>query len=98
MSKKSLRLIRLGNAAGFFEDGVQEWLASRPESVRRLIVEFPPMTEIELDGVVHYVIGATEGDELLLSRIDPEDDYDGACESAVPLCAKHLREAVCDSN
>jgi hypothetical protein len=70
---------------------MQAWLETRPECVKSLAQEFPPGTSLDVDGVVHYVVGYTENDMLLISRVDPYDDYDGACNQRIRICAKHFR-------
>jgi hypothetical protein len=55
-----------------------EWLAGRPESVKRLADEFPLQTVLELaDGPV-YVMGWAEPDSLVVTPHDPAADYDNA--------------------
>ncbi len=68
-----------------------DWLKDRPESVQRLATEFPPDVGIVLEGVIHYVIGYTEGDRLILSPVDPSVDLEAAHEEKVYLCASHVR-------
>lgn len=75
-----------------------EWLATRPESVRKLHEEFKDIRGfLQPNGRIYYIIGYTEGDEVLVSPIDPREDFDGAIDTKVPLCASHLREAIADS-
>lgn len=69
----------------------QEWIASRPECVQRLIQEFPPMTRVIVDGRMLFVFAYTESDEILVSPINPSVDYEGAVASKEVICAKHLR-------
>ena len=70
-----------------------DWLATRPQSVRDLAAEFPLLTEIEMpDGVTMLVIGWTENDSLVISSIDPRTDYDAAYAERTYLCAAHLRD------
>jgi hypothetical protein len=67
------------------------WVDSRPEGVRKLCYEFPLGSIIVLDGLDHHLLGYNESDMLILSPIDPYEDYDGANENAVYLCAEHIR-------
>lgn len=73
--------------------GVDEWLATRPDSVRTLAAEFPLGSQVDLPdhGGVHYCIGYTEDDQLILSPVHPGDDYDASMEARVWLCADHIR-------
>lgn len=70
----------------------EEWLKTRPASVRKLAAEFPKGTTFRLDGVTMYLVGYTEGDSLLVSPIDPEVDYGGALDARRRICAPHLRK------
>ncbi len=67
-----------------------EWLHSKPESVRKLAGEFP-IGVYDIDGVMMYLIGYGECDELILSRINPVVDYEGAVKAQIYVCASHLR-------
>lgn len=69
-----------------------EWIASKPECVRKLIDEFPPFSVFALDGVTWYLIGWTESDRLIVSRVDPHVDYETAMASREHICAQHLRD------
>ena len=72
---------------------LEKWLAERPESVRKLAEEFPINTTVLLDGDLAYIMGYTEGDELIFSFIDPRKNYEKAVAERFLLCAKHVREA-----
>ena len=80
--------------SGFDQPGFQAWLKTRPHCVQDLAREFPPMTRVLVDGVMLRVFGYTEDDMLIVSRVNPVEDYDGAMEAKELLCAKHLRDAV----
>ena len=70
-----------------------DWLATRPQSVRDLAAEFPLLTSVQMpDGKQMLVIGWTEGDSLIISPVDPRTDYDGAYSARTYLCAAHLRD------
>jgi hypothetical protein len=74
---------------------MEEWLASRPESVRKLLAEFPMGTEIMIDDRPWWVIGATEDDILVISPVMPSDDreqYEAMMRLRKRLCADHLRD------
>jgi hypothetical protein len=76
---------------------LDEWLASRPEVVRRLLAEFPLGTEVSIDGKPWYVIGAAddEHETLIISPVRPSDDrkiYDEMMRQRQRVCAHHLRD------
>jgi hypothetical protein len=70
----------------------REWLATRPECVRKLATEFALGTEIECNGQLFFVIDYTEDDSLVVSPVDPSEDYDTAYKMRQYICAAHLRE------
>lgn len=70
---------------------LDEWLKSRPECVQRLAAEFPLGTELWLGGKVHYLIGYTEDDMLIVSHINPSFSHDGAMRVKKYVCAEHFR-------
>ncbi len=59
---------------------LEKWLADRPESVKALAREFPPGTVFI--GVPNntrvYVLGYTENDVVICSRVNPAEDYAAA--------------------
>ena len=69
----------------------ERWVATRPETIQALIKEFPPMQKVELGGVIHYVLGWREPDQIILSKFNPATSYSVAREAKVYLCAKHVR-------
>jgi hypothetical protein len=68
-----------------------DWLKTRPESVQKLAMEFPLGTEVAVNGEHLYLLGWTEGDSLIMSKIDPSEDYDAAYDARTYLCAQHCR-------
>jgi hypothetical protein len=70
---------------------MQDWLATRPASVQKLAAEFPPRTILIVKGITMHVMGWTEGDDLLVSPVDPYFDYDRAYATRQRLCASHAR-------
>jgi hypothetical protein len=77
--------------------GLQEWLASRPPVVRRLLAEFPLGTEIIIDGKTWWIIGATENEHetLIISPVRPSDDKKTFAKMKrlrQRVCAHHLRD------
>lgn len=70
---------------------MDEWIASRPEPVRKLAAEFPPGARVGPDKL--YVIGYTEDGMLIVSPYDPHEGYDRAVEARLYMCASHARES-----
>lgn len=71
-----------------------KWLKTRPECVQKLAIEFPFGSIFIHDEKRLYLLGYTENDSLVVSEVDPFDDYDGARESQSYLCADHVRLGV----
>ncbi len=69
-----------------------EWLASRPESVQKLIAEFPLGSVFNVKDTTLYLLGYTENDMLIVSEVNPSVDYEGANENKKYLCAGHFRK------
>jgi hypothetical protein len=69
----------------------RRWLATRPVCVRKLAAEFPLDTRLDVKGVTMWLVGYTEGDELLVSPINPNVDYEGSYAERTRLCASHVR-------
>lgn len=70
----------------------ERWLKTRPECVQALAAEFPPMMGVAgPDGEVLMVIGWTEDDKLIVSPINPGEDYEGSRAARKYVCAAHLR-------
>ena len=73
-------------------DSMQAWIASRPECVQKLAQEFPLGTLITDENETRYfLIGYTEDDRLIISPVDPHEDYDRARDERSYICAEHLR-------
>lgn len=70
------------------------WLGTRPESVRKLAAEFPPGTAFDFEGERWYVLGYNENDRVIMSSIDPYENYDDSLGSTCRMCAQHLRDAI----
>jgi hypothetical protein len=73
---------------------VLEWFEGRPPKVRALFRRFPPGSTFSLDGRTAYVISVAETTDepgMLLSYIDPAEDYDKAVASRFFVCGEHLR-------
>lgn len=70
----------------------ESWVASRPPCVQALAREFPVGTMfIEPTGFA-WVIGYTEGDELILSRENPFVDWGRAVAARFYCDLDHVRE------
>lgn len=72
----------------------EEWLATRPATVRNLARRFVPGMLIDVDGVTHWVIGyhEEEGDKcgLIISSINPRERYQEAVAKKKYICSDHL--------
>lgn len=73
-------------------DSLAAWLAAQPETAQKLAKEFPIPLKIEVDGQLHWLIGYTEDDHLIITPIDPAD-FDAAKDAAVFLPADRARAA-----
>jgi hypothetical protein len=88
------------------EETFDDWLATRPECVRKLASEFPPGTRIRGTGfnipdgpgtthpVEFWVVGYNEDDMVIVSPVDPRKDFDAALapENKHYICAQHIRD------
>lgn len=74
-------------------EAMAAWLASRPESVRKLAAEFPLGSRFDLGGRTLFLFGYTESDMLVVSAVDPAVDYEAAHASREHVCATHFRSA-----
>lgn len=73
---------------------VEAWLADRPACVRALFVEFPIGSEFyDCTGTRAWLIGYTERDELILSRVSPYLDWQAAVNARFLCEAKKVRAA-----
>lgn len=73
-------------------EGFKAWYSSRPECVRKLMLEFPIGTSIDVEGKTFYLIGYTEDDMLIISPLTFFDhDYDEVLAAKTYLCASHVR-------
>ncbi len=88
----TVELIRRDKPPDFDQNGWDAWVRSRPECVQKLIEEFPIASILRVDGELFYLIGWNEDDSLIISPVDPAEDYDGAIAVKEYLCAKHLRK------
>lgn len=68
------------------------WLKTRPKRVQKLAKEFPMGTCVQFGGEMLHLLGWTENDSIILSPINPSEDYDGALDKKVYACASHLRK------
>lgn len=91
LRKTLARSIPPGVAAEF-----QAWIDSRPQAVKDLVAEFPPGLMVETDEGRFYLLGYTENDRLIVSRISPSDDHEASVASREHLCAQHLRDFLRD--
>lgn len=81
--------------AGEVNPAYADWLMTRPACVQSLALEFPLGLAARVDdGPLLYLVGYTEDDRLIMSEVNPGDDYHGALANKVYLCAAHAREAA----
>lgn len=73
---------------------LDEWLATRPKSVRALAAEFPIGTRVSVGDEKWFVIGYTETDMLIVSPVDIQVNYDAAYNQRQLICAAHCRAAA----
>ncbi len=71
---------------------LRKWLASRPPVVRALAERYPPNTPYNIHGVTMYVISYTEGGAVLVTPVDPAEDYEQAIAQRQPVCRCCLPE------
>lgn len=71
------------------------WLESRPESVQKLAAEFPMGSTFDVPGKGKFwLLGYNEEDMLIVSRVDPCEDWIKANEGREYLCASHCRQRL----
>jgi hypothetical protein len=73
---------------------VLEWFQSRPPNVRALFRRFPPGSTFSLDGRTAYLVSIVETTDepgMILSHVDPAEDYDKAVATRFFVCGDHLR-------
>jgi len=76
------------------EERWQEWLASRPEKVKKLAEEFPRGTYFDCEERIWYLLGYLESEEdmLIISATDPWVNFDEAVRYRQFSHTDHLRE------
>lgn len=72
----------------------EEWLSGRPPEVQALAREFPINTVFNFGAVRMWIIGYTEGDEIIVSPIDPRGAYQAAIQQRTFLHAQCIRDAM----
>lgn len=63
-----------------------EWFKTRPKAVQKTALEFPPGTQIVIGATVNWVVGYQENGALLISVVNPGEDYKKAVATRLPLC------------
>ena len=82
-----------------------EWYKSRPKVVQKAMLIWLPGDKFQIEGRILHLVGFSETDEaeksgdpydlqLMLSEINPNENYDGACHSVERFCAKHFKRAA----
>lgn len=75
-------------------DTTAAWVASLPSKVQALAGEFPLGTEYAPRGVSAWLIGYTEWDELVLSRVNPYLHWQQAVAERFFCPAQLLRDLI----
>lgn len=68
----------------------QEWIESRPPSVQQLAAKFPPESKFVIHGVRYYLLGYTEDEVLIVTKVNPALEYESAMESKEYVHASHF--------
>lgn len=72
------------------EEAYLKWLSTRPKAIQEAGLRYRPGQELMLHGKKYYVIGFGEVDgefaSLLVSKIDPTLDYEGAIATKQRIC------------
>jgi hypothetical protein len=85
--------------ASITQEQFDDWLATRPDSVQKLAKEFPLGTTFQFageEGPTLHLIGYTENDWLIVSRVDPFQDCEAARLVSEYLYVPAVREAMVD--
>lgn len=70
----------------------EAWLATRPPCVQALARRFPAGEQVVIgDHGRSWIIGYTESDELILSAVDPFQNFDAAREARFYVHASCVR-------
>lgn len=67
-----------------------KWLEGRPEEVIRRGHQMPPCSILETETKRLYVLGYVDGGGIIVSEINPHDDYDAAQATRVHICPSCL--------
>jgi len=71
---------------------MEEWLKDKPESVKELARRHPLGTVFVIRNVRHYLMGYLDGGEgLILSTVNPGEDYDKAIEQRRVVSYRNLQ-------
>lgn len=70
---------------------LSEFLATQPEWLQLLAVEFPLFSTVHLEEDTLFVIGYCP-DSLLVSEINPANDFEAAAASHVAVCLDCARK------
>lgn len=79
-----------GEAVNLNAVALDAWLQTRPECIRQLAARFPAGSRLSFEGAWWWVIGWNEDDMVLMTPLDPSEDYDAAVEAIQPICVRHL--------
>ena len=79
---------------------LEQWLKTRPAVIQAAARKWPIGTTIDHAGARLYLVGwgePTDGSDavtLIMSPIDPAEDYESAIAQAVRVCADHIEPAA----
>ncbi len=79
----------------------EQWLLTRPEAVQAIGWFIRPGDRLVLGGEILYLLGFGEYEEgvgLIVSRVDPAHDYEGAKASRVYICPKDTKTILLEWN
>lgn len=79
---------------GIFKEAWEKWLSEQPATVRSLAREFPVSSVYDTPDGELWVIGYSEGDEVMLTPLNPYKDYHAAYALHVYVHAQCLRDAI----
>lgn len=74
------------------------WLATRPPQIQALAKRFPLGTVINNSGSLMYLIGYNEGEALIVSPVDPSQDYEGSLKAKQYICKECWEQWPNDKN
>jgi hypothetical protein len=68
------------------------WLKTRPKIVQEMAAKYPPNSIITAKDEDLYILGWTEGGDLICSTTSPSVDYEKAMETKIYICSCCLEQ------